>query len=97
MRSLLELSNLKSDISARLFHPTDSGRNELVSFFKGVLHDGRELIKEAHFQGCGGLELSRVRSDFIDTVLESVWSFGCSSFDKDDSEINCSLSNKDSV
>jgi len=91
MRSLLELSNLKSDISARLFHPTDSGRNELVSFFKGVLHDGRELIKEAHFQGCGGLELSRVRSDFIDTVLESVWSFGCSSFDKDDSEINCSL------
>ena len=91
MKSLLELSNLESDISGRLFHPTDSGRSELISFFKGVLHDGRELIKEAHFQGCGGLELSRLRSSFIDTVLKSIWSFGCSSSDKKDSGINCSL------
>jgi len=91
MRSLIELSNLESDVSAKLFEPNDSGRNELIPFFKKVLQDGGELIKEAHFKGCGGLELSRIRSDFIDTVLRSVWSFGCSSLNQRDSEIRCSL------
>ena len=65
--------------------------NELIPFFKKVLADGRGLIRKAHFEGCGGLELSRVRSTFIDTVLRSLWSFACSSFNKTDSEIRCSL------
>ena len=55
MRSLIELSNLESDVSAKLFEPNDSGRNELIPFFKKVLQDGGELIKEAHFKGCVGL------------------------------------------
>ncbi len=91
MQSLIELSSLESEVSSKCFNPTDPGRNELIPFFKKVLADGRGLIRKAHFEGCGGLEISRVRSTFIDTVLRSLWSFACSSFNKTDSEIRCSL------